>query len=139
MDTSVPSAKVEISHVEPPPIDGSLSSLLEFADYQATHHGELPWLIYPAQPSSNNLAAVSFAEMVSASHRIAHAIRPRQEGAEGRVMAVILHTDAVVYVAVLLGVLRAGFVVRTPLKRPSTRANSRGSRIRYRRATRPKA
>ncbi|GJE96032.1 acetyl-CoA synthetase-like protein [Phanerochaete sordida] len=110
MDTSVPSAKVEISHVEPPPIDGSLSSLLEFADYQATHHGELPWLIYPAQPSSNNLAAVSFAEMVSASHRIAHAIRPRREGTDGRVMAVILHTDAIVYVAVLLGVLRAGFV-----------------------------
>lgn len=54
---------------------------------------------------------ISFAQMVKASHRVAHLLRPRREGREREVIALLLNTDSVLYTATLLGLLRGGFVV----------------------------
>ena len=93
-----------------PPLDGSIKSLPELADLQAKHNPSLPWLIFPSKDASGT-SSISYAGMVEASHRIAHIFRPKREGLESEVVAVILDTDAVLYVAVLLGLMRAGLIV----------------------------
>ena len=96
-----------------PPFDGTLPTIPNLADFHATHHPNSPWLLFPSKDSPEQLVSLTYREMVDASHRVAHIARPRREGAEGEVIALLLHTDTVLYVAVIIGLLRAGFVVRT--------------------------
>ena len=49
--------------------------------------------------------------MVEASHRVAHILRPNRDGPDGEVIALLLNTDTILYNTVVLGLLRAGFVV----------------------------
>lgn len=96
-----------------PPLDGSLLTLLDFVDFHAEHNPDQPWLVYPSLRSDGGLAAITFKEMALATHRIASELRPGRQGPDEETFAIVLHTDNVLYVAVMLGVLRAGFVVRT--------------------------
>ncbi|GJE98682.1 putative NRPS-like protein biosynthetic cluster [Phanerochaete sordida] len=93
-----------------PPMNGTLPTLPDIADFHAEHNSSRPWLLFPSKDSSEQLTTLTYREMVDASHRIAHIMRPNREGPEGEVIALLLHTDTVLYVAVLLGLLRAGFV-----------------------------
>lgn len=95
------------------PIDGSLTTLVDLADFYATYRGNDPWLIFPSRSVPGALASISFFEMVQASNRVAHALRPGRQGTEGAVVAIILNTDSLIYVALVLGLMRAGLVVST--------------------------
>lgn len=95
----------------PAPLDGSLPTLPDIADFYAQHNGDRPWLIFPSKSSPEDVETITYAEMVRASHRVAHILRPGREGPEREVIALLLNTDTVLYVAVVLGLLRAGFVV----------------------------
>ncbi|KAJ3555784.1 hypothetical protein NM688_g2384 [Phlebia brevispora] len=95
-----------------PPLDGSLNLLPGLVDWQAEHNPDRPWAIFPT-PDSQATTSVSFAEFAKASHRVAHAARPitqRADGRDGEVVAVLLQTDSILYIAVLAGLLRAGLV-----------------------------
>ena len=94
-----------------PPIDGSLAPFPGFIDFHAEHNGDLPWVIHPSQDSTST-REISYTELSAATHRIAHALRPGRQGPEGEVVGLLLHTDTVLYVALLAGMLRAGLVVR---------------------------
>lgn len=96
-----------------PPLDGSLLTLIDFVDFNGEHNADRPWLVYPSPSESGQLSSISFAQMVSTTHQIASAIRPARRGSEAEVFAILLHTDSIVYAAIMLGLLRAGFVVST--------------------------
>ncbi|KIP12189.1 hypothetical protein PHLGIDRAFT_371020 [Phlebiopsis gigantea 11061_1 CR5-6] len=93
-----------------PPLDGSLPTIPDVADYVASRSPDRPWFVFPSKDDPKESAQISCAEMVEASHRIAHILRPGRKGPEREVIALLLNTDTVLYAAVLLGLLRAGFV-----------------------------
>ena len=94
-----------------PPVDGSLAPFPGFIDFHAEHNGDRPWVIVPSQDGTST-KEIWFAELSAATHRIAHALRPGRQGPEGEVVVLLIHTDTVLYVALLAGMLRAGLVVR---------------------------
>ena len=96
------------------PLDGSLPTLPDLADFYAKYHYAAPWLMYPSKEKGGKPETISYGEMAWASHRVAHIFRPRRDGPEREVVAVIINADTVLYSAVMLGLMRAGFVVRIP-------------------------
>jgi hypothetical protein len=94
-----------------PPLDGSIQSVVEFADFNAQYNPNWPWMVYPDVDKPKGFSSISFMQMAKSSHMIAHLVRPRREGPEREVIGLLLHTDPAVFVPVILGVLRAGFVV----------------------------
>lgn len=93
------------------PLDGSLPTLPDIADFYAKHIPNKPWLVFPSKDASHELTTISFAQMAQASHRVAHILRPGRQGPECEVVAMLLNTDTLLYAAAALGLLRAGFVV----------------------------
>lgn len=93
------------------PLDGSLLTIPELADFYAAHSPDLPWLVFCSNNSADDTAMISYLQMVQASHRVAYILRPERKGPEREVIAVLLNTDTVLYVVTILGILRAGFIV----------------------------
>ncbi|KAJ3528253.1 hypothetical protein NM688_g8022 [Phlebia brevispora] len=92
-----------------PPLDRSLQVLPGFLDFQAEHNGDNPWVLFPSI-SGKGVDSISFAELARASHRVAHILRPHRQGQDGEVVAVLINCDTVLYVALILGMVRAGLV-----------------------------
>ena len=97
-------------HVNIPPLDGSLNLIPGFLDFHAKHNPDAPFAIFPAI-SGNGTTQLSYTAMSDASHRIAHILRPQRKGPDGEVVGLILHCDTIMYLAVLIGVIRAGMIV----------------------------
>ena len=97
-----------------PPLDGSIPVLPGFLDFHAANNPHHPWALFPSVLGKDT-QAISFSELADATHRVAHAMRPDREGVDGEVIALIIHCDTVLYVAVLIGIIRAGFVVSCTL------------------------
>lgn len=94
-----------------PPTDGSLATVTDFVDFNAQHNGSHPFWVFPPGDSSQAAAHISFAQAAAASHRVAHRMRPGRAGPEHEVLGVLVHTDTAYYAVLMLGALRAGFVV----------------------------
>ena len=94
-----------------PPRDGSITVMPGFVDFQAQHRPNDPWVIFPSKTEPQAIESVSFSELAEASHRIAHFVRPEKKGNDGEVVAVFIHCDTILYLALLAGLVRAGFVV----------------------------
>ena len=100
-----------------PPTDGSILVLPGFADFHAVHNPDLPWAVFPSREDATKSESISFAEFANATHRIAHAFRPHREGNhDGEVVGVVINCDSILYCATIVGLARAGFVVRLPLR-----------------------
>lgn len=103
-----------MSHIPPvPPLDNGLTVLPGFVDFQAQNNPEKPFAIWQRQDAHGGTQSVSYLQFAQATHRIAHALRPNREGEEGQVVAILIHTDALLYMAVIAGCCRAGLVVST--------------------------
>ena len=100
-----------MSRLELPPLDGSIDVLPGLVDFHAERNPEHAWAIFPS--ASGGISSISFAEFAKATHRIAHILRPNRSGPEGEVVAVIVNCDSILYVALLVGMVRAGLVVST--------------------------
>lgn len=98
-----------------PPIDGSLSTPVDFLDFNAKHNAKASYLVFPSSRSPQSVASVSFEQMALATHKVAHMLRPGREGPEGEVIAVLIHTDVPLYIAILLGIFRTGWIVSCSL------------------------
>ena len=96
---------------ELPPLDGSISVIPGFIDWQAKHNPHKKCAIFPSSTSPTGVDFITFDEFCKATHRVAHAVRPGRAGEEGEVVAVVIHTDALLYIALLAGMIRAGLVV----------------------------
>lgn len=99
---------------QPPPLDGSVSILPGFVDFHALHNPHHPWAYLPTT-SGSKPCAISFGELARASHRIAYTLRPCGTGVDGAVVGVLVQCDSLLYVALLIGMTRAGLVVSTSL------------------------
>lgn len=100
------------ANIELPPLDGSIGHVLPgFVDFHAKHNPERPCYVFP-YPSieSDELRNTSYLEFAQATHRVAHYFRPNREGPEGAVVALVLNVDALLYHAILIGLIRAGCV-----------------------------
>lgn len=95
-----------------PPVDGSINAIPGFVDFHAEHNLSLPWVKFPACTPSD-VQSITFQEFCRATHRVAQALRPNRSGSEGQVVAVLIHCDSILYLALLAGMLRAGLVVRS--------------------------
>ena len=96
-----------------PPLDGSIPVLPGFADFHAEHNPDRPWVVFPSRQDPTKVESISYAEFARATHRVAHAFRPNREGQrDGEVVAVVVNCDSIMYLAMIVGLVRAGFVVR---------------------------
>ncbi|EKM50011.1 uncharacterized protein PHACADRAFT_130503 [Phanerochaete carnosa HHB-10118-sp] len=93
-----------------PPLDGTLLTILDIVDFHATHNANNPWFIFLSKDSPEELVPISHHEMAQASHRIAHRMRPNREGPDAEVVVLLVNTDAILCIAVILGLIRAGLV-----------------------------
>lgn len=104
-----------------PPLDGPITAFPGLADFQSQHNPDSPWVVYPSRDSPTGVKTVSYKELRDATHRIAHAVRPERNGTEQEVVAVIIHTDALLYVTLLIGMIRAGIVVSISLLKQTSK------------------
>ena len=95
-----------------PPVDGSLPTIIHYLDFNSVHNADWPYAIFPSPEDATKLSSISFAEMAQASHHAAHLLRPGRQGTDGEVVVLLLSTDSVVSLLVILGLMRAGLVVR---------------------------
>jgi len=100
-----------------PPLDGSLH-LPQFIDFHLEHNPSSSAYVFAQAASSGRNASteivhITFELWARAVHRAAIALRPipRKPEEDGRVLAMIVTTDTLLYQAVVLGTIRAGFVV----------------------------
>ncbi|KIP07411.1 hypothetical protein PHLGIDRAFT_105771 [Phlebiopsis gigantea 11061_1 CR5-6] len=90
-----------------PPSDGSVSVIPGFVDFQAHHNADRPWVLFP---SGSPVGSISFREFADATHRVAHHFCPDKRRVHGEVVALIINCDVVLYLAVVCGLVRAGFI-----------------------------
>lgn len=93
-----------------PVVDASTRVLPDLFDFHAEHNPDFPWGVYAA--SGTTISSISFSEVVRASHLAAHFLGRQESIAERNVVVMLLHCDTILYVAMIVGVTRAGMVVR---------------------------
>ncbi|KAG1738262.1 putative aminoadipate reductase [Suillus lakei] len=93
---------------ECPPLDGSLL-FPDIIDFHMQRNGSLPIYIFP-DSQTGALTSISYREFGRATHRIAHTLRPSRTGVEGEVIAIVAHTDTLLYTTLIAGLMMAGMV-----------------------------
>lgn len=88
-------------------------TLHELSDAQAARHPDRPFYSYTNDDAPDTLIEISHLELNRATHRAAAKMSelPGYDAAARQVVAIVASTDTLVYVALFLGALRAGFVV----------------------------
>jgi acyl-CoA synthetase (AMP-forming)/AMP-acid ligase II len=94
-------------------LGGPIRTFPELSDLQAAHNPDRPWTVFVSPSNPEEIASLTFKQLADGSHTVAHILRPGRKGPEDEVIALLLHTDVVLYVPVFLGCLRAGLVVST--------------------------
>lgn len=93
------------------PLDGSVN-LPETVDFHRKHNPTLP--IYKfVEDGAPNITEISHLEFGRAGDRVAHYLRPGRRGPEREVVAVLALSDSLLYHTVLIGIMRAGLIVRS--------------------------
>ena len=113
-----------------PPIDGTLTTLLDFLDFSSKHNATAPYVIFPSMRDSQSMDSVSFEQMATATHSVAHTLRPGRLGPNREVVAILVHTDVPLYIAIFLGIMRAGWIVSSPIYMAMKICLTSSSRIR---------
>ncbi|KAG1835273.1 putative aminoadipate reductase [Suillus variegatus] len=96
------------SHVNYPPLDGSLS-LPELVEFNAQNNSDVTFFVYE-KPDRNDLVSISHSDFHRACHRAAHAIRPDCTGADKEVVALIGISDTLLYQTIFMGIIFAGLI-----------------------------
>ena len=95
-----------------PPLDGSVPAVWGVLDWRAEHTPDDPWMIYPSSEHQDDPVTLTFSDCATASHRASYGFRNvPQPGQDQTVTAVLLNTDTVHYTLLLMGMMRAGFIV----------------------------
>lgn len=80
-------------------------------EFNVANNAAQPFYTFADSSTLNGTKTISHLEFGRAAHRIAHILRPKRNGAEGEVVALLLQTDTVLYHAILAGLIVAGCVV----------------------------
>ncbi|EPQ57834.1 acetyl-CoA synthetase-like protein [Gloeophyllum trabeum ATCC 11539] len=92
-----------------PPLDGSINVYPGFTDFHHTHNPNRICAQFAAD-GSGEIVRISFEEFARATHRVARALRADGRMRNGEVVALIALCDTVMYMALLVGMVRAGLV-----------------------------
>ena len=104
------------SNIVQPPLDGSIPTIPDFLDFHSQHNPNQPWAMFPSTQDATQVSYITFRQICEASHRVAEKIRPGRGGPEDEIIVLLLHTDTLLYLAMIMGLARAGAVVRLPLR-----------------------
>ncbi|KAG6328546.1 hypothetical protein ID866_10543, partial [Astraeus odoratus] len=97
-----------IDELSYPPLDGSLF-LHEMLEYNAEYNPEHPYFTYPDE-GSGVLHRITHLEFYRACQRVAHAVNPGLQDHPREVIGIIANCDTILYQALFLGVIYAGFI-----------------------------
>ena len=90
------------------PLDGSIPVIPGFLDFHAKHNPNRSYYVFPLEDP--DITSISFKEFSNATHRAAHILRPGGAGPERTLVAILVHTDNVMYHALVVGAIRAGYI-----------------------------
>ena len=96
---------------EPVPLDGSINAIPGFLDYYVEHYPSHTFVKFPSIDDPTVATSISYKDFAQATHRIAYALRPDNVESYGETIAVLVHCDSLLYMALLVGMIRAGIVV----------------------------
>lgn len=101
-----------------PPIDGSVDFPHFIDSFLEKDPGEIYATLAPPS-GEGDLIHISWLEFVRATHRASHIMSPLMHGRpqtlEGNVIGIYAVMDNLVYIALILGIIRSGNIVRSPL------------------------
>jgi len=92
-----------------PPFDYSVT-LPESVDFHRKHNPNETIYVF-AEDGKPEPTKISFLEFGRAADRVAHHIRPGRGGQDRQVIAFVALSDTLLYQAVTMGIMRAGFIV----------------------------
>ncbi|KAF9062745.1 hypothetical protein BDP27DRAFT_1427576 [Rhodocollybia butyracea] len=90
-----------------PALGNSQLTLPSLLDFNLEHNPNFPLYIY-AEPNSSTAKEVNMLEYVRAAHRVGGLVRGDSQ--PGDVIAIIANVDAIVYSALITGIMKAGLV-----------------------------
>ncbi|KAG6871961.1 hypothetical protein C0995_014472 [Termitomyces sp. Mi166 len=90
-----------------PPIDQDVH-LPDVIDFNIANNPKHPFYIF-VDPSKG-YQVITHLEFGRAAHRIAHALRPQRVGRDADVVAILVHTDTILYSTIISGLIVAGLV-----------------------------
>ncbi|KAE9406881.1 acetyl-CoA synthetase-like protein [Gymnopus androsaceus JB14] len=90
-----------------PSLGKSSLNLPDLLDFHLEHNPNFPVYVY-AEPGSNRTAEIRMLEYIRAAHRIGKAVRGDSQ--LGDVIAIVANLDAIVYSALIVGIMKAGLV-----------------------------
>lgn len=99
------------SSARPPPLDGSCL-ITEALDFNFHHNANQPFYVYAGDHKPETIVSISHLEFGRACHRVAHSFRPKRAGPDSQVVAIIGLVDTLLYHALTVGLITAGFIVR---------------------------
>jgi acyl-CoA synthetase (AMP-forming)/AMP-acid ligase II len=91
-----------------PPVDGSVT-LPEAIDFHAKHNPTHPLYVF-SEDGKPDVTTVTNLEFGRATDRVSHHVRPGRAGPDNQVIALVAHSDTLLYQALTLGIIRAGFI-----------------------------
>jgi acyl-CoA synthetase (AMP-forming)/AMP-acid ligase II len=96
-----------------PPTDGSLA-LGELVDYNMKNNAtrDFAVLVDSSEDGCAPPVHVNYRHLGLAVHRVAHLVNPQGVVPRGTNVGILTSTDTIVNIALVLGVMRAGLVVR---------------------------
>ncbi|KAG6861818.1 hypothetical protein C0995_011700 [Termitomyces sp. Mi166 len=95
----------------PPPAFPTISQdvlLPDIIDFNIINNPKQPFYIF-ADPRKGH-QVITQLEYGRAAHRIAYKLRPQRAGRDGEVVAILAHTDTIIYSAIISGAIVAGLV-----------------------------
>ena len=101
-----------------PPLDYSVT-LADAVDFNIEHNPTSPIYTF-SKDGKSGITDISFLEFGRATHRAAHHIRPAREGPDRETIAFVALADSLLYQAVTLGIVRAGYIVSSKQQSVST-------------------
>lgn len=104
------SAQTQTCYGLAPATDGSII-IPEVVDFHRKHNPEAAAYVFAHEDGSNVTTTITHLEFGRAADRVAHLVRPERRGADKEVIGVVALSDTILYHAVLVGIMRAGYVV----------------------------
>ena len=88
-----------------------MSVMPGFLDFHAKHNPTLEW-VRLAPDGETPAISLTFQEFADATHRVARTFRPDGTPGNGEIVAILVHCDTILYLALIVGLVRAGLKVR---------------------------
>jgi acyl-CoA synthetase (AMP-forming)/AMP-acid ligase II len=91
------------------------STVAELLEYYAEHHPESSFTVFPGESVDAKPSHISWLEFSRATQRLARAIYPDAPIQHREVVGLLVHSDSLMWLTAITGIIRAGATVSTSL------------------------